>query len=152
MILSKSAPKLATTLSPILKFLCTPRFTPQPPGPRRTFRLATAGLSNTSPPSGGGPNAFGSNSWSATWWLGSPVTTGLYAPPKSPTASIELVAIFPGPTNRKPLKQLSHTQNGVNPVPDFANIWKLVCQPPITVSVQLENELPNFRPRPTGKS
>src|SRR5215470_8142932 len=118
-MLSKSAPKAICTRSPNANSLCTPKLTPQPPGPRRMFRLATCALSKTSAPTVGGANALGSNIWSPTPWLKLPVTSGLYAPLKSPVASIELVAMLPGPTNRALLKQLSQYQNGVKLVPVF---------------------------------
>src|ERR1700736_512659 len=113
-----------------------PKFRPQAPGPVSIFLLATTGLLKKSDPSVGSPNAFtfqmtallpccavlmfllttsGRNDGSAL---------------KSPTASIEPTAMFPGSTG----SQSSQTQNGVKPCPDLANILKVVCQPPSSVS------------------
>ena len=61
---------------------------------------------------------------------------------KSPSASIDSEAIFPGPTIRSPLPQLSQVQYGVNAVPLLANIWKVVCHPPTMASAHFDNPWP----------
>ena len=71
---------------------------------------------------------------------------------KSPKASIDWEAMFPGPTKRRLLLQLSQVQYGVKAVPLFANIWNVVCHPAITASAHLDNPPANFRLRPTGRS
>src|SRR6202046_2501464 len=141
-MLSKSAPKVATTRSPIGKALWMPRFTPHAPGPVNIFLLATAGLPSRSDPTEGRPNELAFQIMAllpffpVLMWLlrikGLKEGSAL----KSPTASIDDTAMFPGSTG----SQSSQTQNGVKPVPDFANMLKVVCQPPIRVSAHLENE------------
>src|ERR1017187_3429801 len=153
-MLSKSAPKVATTRSPIGKALWIPKFTPQAPGPVSIFLLATAGLLNRSAPTEGSPNALAFQMMALLPFF--PVlmlllnTTGRNegSALKSPTASIDETAMFPGSTG----SQSSQTQNGVKPCPDLANMLKVVCQPPNRVSASLENELPIRWFRPMGKS
>src|ERR1017187_1664742 len=116
-MLSKSAPKVATTRSPIGKALWIPRFRPHAPGPVSIFLLATAGLLNRSAPTEGSPNALAFQMIALLPFF--PVlmllfnTTGRNegSALKSPTASIDETAMFPGSTG----SQSSQTQNGVKP-------------------------------------
>src|SRR5262245_22120510 len=90
-------PSRRLNLSLIRKVLSSPRLTPHAPGPLSRLRLATFAFSNTSAPSGGAPNAFGSKNRSPDRTFGLPVTTGRNdVPPKPPTASIEPLPILPG--------------------------------------------------------
>src|SRR5260370_20595969 len=124
-----------------------PRFKPQVPGPSNRFRFAVCGLLNRSAPIGGGANTLGSNNWSPFFLLGLPVTSGRNEVVlKSPTASMKLLAMLPGNTG----PQLSHTQNGVKPVPDLMNPCQEVSQPPAKVSVSQFIFEPYFFPLPNG--
>src|ERR1700721_2166899 len=114
------------------------------------FLLATAGLFNRSAPTEGSPNALAFQMMALLPFL--PVLMRLFSTRgrnegsvlKSPTASIDETAMFPGSTR----SQSSQIQNGVKPCPDLANILKVVCQPPIKVSAHLDSELPILRFRP----
>src|ERR1700721_913877 len=118
------------------------------------FLLATAGLLNRSAPTEGSPNEPAFQIMALLPFL--PVLMLLFntngrnegSALKSPTASIDETAMFPGSTG----SQSSQTQKGVKPCPDLANILNVVCQPPSKVSASLENELPILCFRPIGKS
>src|SRR6185295_6782345 len=107
---------------------------PHVPGPVKKLRLATSGLSKTSEPVLGGAKAAGLKIRSPERLAyGLPITRGRKpCPLKSPIASTKSLAMFPGQTG----SQLLHVMNGVKPVPDFANIFHVNCQPPATASAQ----------------
>src|ERR1044071_8576172 len=145
-----SVPSSSLVVSLKRKYLRTPRLTPQEPGPRSELRLAIAGLSKTSAPVGGSPNAVGLKTWSPLRPAnGSPVTSGRNdGPLKSPTASTKPLPMFPGKTG----SQLSQIQNGVKPVPLLANRFQVTSQLPTAASAQPDILLPYSRPWPIGSS
>src|SRR6267154_6447944 len=115
------------------------------------FRLATPACVKMSDPMEGNPNAAGFEIWSPFFCLKLLLTTTGRkdgSALKSPTASSEEMPILPGSTGL----QSSQIQNGVKPVPDFANGLNVVCQPPTTASAHRDIADPDCRPRPTGKS
>src|SRR5712672_1142587 len=115
------------------------------------FRLATPACVKTSGPTEGTPKAAGFQIWSRFFWLMLLLTTTGRkdgSALKSPTASSDVMPIFPG--SNEP--QSSQVQKGVKPVPDFANILNVVCQPPTTISAHRDIAEPYCRPFPTGKS
>src|SRR3984885_907186 len=118
------------------------------------FLLATAVLLNRSAPTEGSPNEPAFQMKELLPFL--PVLMLLFDTSgrkegsvlKSPTASIDETAMFPGSTG----SQSSQAQNGVKPCPDLANMLKVVCQPPNRVSASFENEWPIVWLRPMGRS
>src|SRR5215212_11631702 len=149
-MLLKSTPTSSFVCSLKEKNFLKPMLTPQVPGPSSEFRLATSGLSNTSAPVGGGAKAAALKIRSPpSEAYGSPTTTGLKEGPlKSPTASTKPLAMLPGNTG----PQLLQLQNGVNPVPLFANMFHDNWNPPTTASAHFDSERPYVRPRPNGRS
>src|SRR6266704_4238090 len=140
-ILSTSAPNWKVKRSVAWKSLWIPKFTPHVPGPQSMLRLATLALLNTSAPTEGRPKASGLKTRSPLFLLKSLlITVGRYdgSALKSPTASTEEIPILPGSIGL----QLSQIQNGVNPVPDFANMLNVVCHPPAMRSAHLDIEAP----------
>src|SRR5205809_2964152 len=136
-----SAPSWKVSRSVAWKSLCTPKLTPQVPGPQSILRLAFAGLLNTSAPTEGGPKAAALKIWSPFFLLKSLLrTVGRYegSALKSPTASTEEMPILPGSIGL----QSSQIQKGVNPVPDFANMLNEVCHPPTSKSPHRAIDVP----------
>src|SRR5579862_6877260 len=95
------------------------------------FLLATAGLLRRSDPTEGRPNELAFQMMALLPFF--PVLMWLFtinglkegSALKSPTASIDDTAMFPGSTG----SQSSQIQNGVKPCPDFANMLNVVCHP-----------------------
>src|SRR3981189_3374995 len=119
------------------------------------LRFATLGLLKRSAPTVGGAKECGLQIWSPVLWLKLlSKTSGRYegSALKSPTASSEVTPILPGNTGASLFVQLSQVQKGVKPVPDLANIFNVVCQPPTIRSVARDRLAPNRRPLPTGRS